>query len=317
MTTTTWGQAWLATAAETGRVYAERLGRGPYYVARGALRNMEVTPGRASGVFLHGRQRSQPVSLDVEPLGDEEWERLVLALAAELRFSAAIADGTLPPEALPLLQEAGVDLVGSREGISETCRCTEAGAEPCRHIATLHHSLATVIDNDPFQLLVLRGRDASTLRASLRAARTGEDLATAGRSADAVAIEELEAGDLFSARGDLDTIPLAPRRVSDPAWLFEQLGEPPGIEDSTDLEKLIVRAADTAWKLAAGDGSEAADTELLLTELRAQRMSTPIKLAEALGWDPQVVADALDGLYSENAVMRMGEGLEAKYRSAS
>ncbi|MFT5564654.1 MAG: putative Zn finger protein [Myxococcota bacterium] len=313
----TWSAAWLARVGEQGHAYADRLSRGPYYLARGALRNLEITPGRVSGMFLHGRQRSQPVSLDVAPLSDADWETLVHALAAELRFSAAIADGSLPPEALQLLRDAGVDLIGPRVGITETCHCTEAGADPCRHIATLHHSLGLAFDADPFQLLVLRGRDTSTLRASLRAARTGEDLATAARSPDAVAIDDLEGDDIFKSRGDLEGIPLAPRRVSDPAWLFEQLGEPPGIEDSIDLERLIVRAADTAWKLAAGDGSEAADTELLITELRAQRMSTPVKLAAALGWEPEVVAEALDDLYAENAVMRMGTGLDAKYRSAS
>ena len=78
-----------------------------------------------------------------------------------------------------------------------------------------------------------------------------------------------------------------------------------------------MRAADTAWKIAAGDGAEAADTELLLTELRAQRVSTPPQLADALGWDVDVVAEALEALYHEDAVMRMGDGLDAKYRAAS
>ena len=181
----------------------------------------------------------------------------------------------------------------------------------------MHHAVAGELDQDPFLLLRLRGRDVRTLRAALRATRTGEDLATAARSPDALAIAELEDVDPFAARGDVDEIVLQPRRVEDPAWLFEQLGEPPGIDDSLPLEHLIVRAADTAWKIAAGDGAEAADTELLLTELRAQRMSTPPKLAEALGWDVEVVAEALDALYAQDAVMRMGDGLEAKYRAAS
>ena len=311
-----WGAAWIAEMATAGHGYADRLGRGPYYVSRSALRGLEVAPGRATGHFQHGRQRTQTINLEVAPMPDDQWETLVHTLAAELRFSAAIADGTLPPEALPLLADAGVDLVPPREDVGETCHCTESGGAPCRHIATMHHALANDLDVDPFQLLTLRSRDVRTLKASLRAARTGEDLATAARSPDAVGIDELDATDVFEARADLDDIPLAPRRVSDPAWLFEQLGEPPGIDDSVPLEALIVRAADTAWKLAAGDGAEAADTELLLTELRSQRMATPVALADALGWEPEVVADALDGLYHENAVMRMGEGLGAKYRAA-
>lgn len=313
----TWGAAWLTAMGEQGRGYAERLGRGPYYVSRGAVRSLEITSGQASANFLHGRQRSQRVVLEVEPLPEDQWEAMVHTLAGELRFTAAIADGQLPPEAVPLLDDAGVHLVPSHDEVTETCNCTEGGGDPCRHIASVHHAIAQELDDDPFLLLRLRGRDVRTLRASLRAARTGEDLATAARSPDAIGIDELEDTDLFGARGDVDDIVLHPRRVEDPAWLFEQLGEPPGIDDSLPLEQLIVRAADTAWKIAAGDGAEVADTELLLTELRAQRMSTAPQLAEALGWDVETVAEALDQLYHDDEVMRMGDGLDAKYRAAS
>ena len=312
-----WSAAWLAAMGEEGRGYAERLGRGPYYVSRGAVRGLEVTAGRASAAFQHGRQRTQRVVLEIAPLPDEQWDAMVRTLAAELRFTAAIADGQLPAAAVPLLDDAGVDLVPARDEVSETCNCTESGGDPCRHIASVHHALAQELDEDPFLLLRLRGRDVRTLRAAMRAARTGEDLATAARSPDAIGLDELEPGDLFVARGDVDRIMLQPRRVEDPAWLFEQLGEPPGFDDPLPLEELIVRAADTAWKIAAGDGAEAADTELLLTELRAQRVSTPPQLAEALGWDVDVVAGALEELYHEDAVMRMGDGLAAKYRAAS
>ena len=311
-----WSAAWLASMGEDSRGYAERLGRGPYYVSRGAVRGLEVTAGRASARFQHGRQRTQRVVIEVAPLPEEQWASMVHTLAAELRFTAAIADGRLPASGVPLLEDAGVDLVPAREEVTETCDCTESGGDPCRHLASVHHALAQELDEDPFLLLRLRGRDVRTLRAAMRAVRTGEDLATAARSPDALGLDELASSDLFAARGDVDRIMLQPRRVEDPAWLFEQLGEPPGFDDPLPLEDLIVRAADTAWKIAAGEGAEAADTELLLTELRAQRVATPPKLADALGWDVDVVADALEALYHDNAVMRMGEGLDAKYRAA-
>ena len=313
----TWAAAWLDAMGAESRGYADRLGRGPYYVSRGAVRGLEVTAGQASATFQHGRQRAQRVVLEVEPLPQDQWEAMVHTLAAELRFTAAITDDRLPAEAVPLLEDAGVDLVPSRGEVTETCNCTESGGDPCRHLASVHHAIAQEIDEDPFLLLRLRGRDVRTLRAAMRASRTGEDLATAARSPDAVGLDELEGVDPFAARGDVEAVMLQPRRVEDPAWLFEQLGEPPGFEDPEPLEDLIVRAADTAWKIAAGEGAEAADTELLLTELRAQRVSTPVQLAEALGWDVDTVAEALEGLYHDDAVMRMGDGLDAKYRAAS
>jgi uncharacterized Zn finger protein len=312
-----WGDAWLAEVGRAGRAYADRLGRGPYYVSRGAVRAFEVQAGMITATFLHGRQRSQAVSVQVPLLEDDDWAALVHALATELRFAAAITDGELPGEAHEVLADAGVRLVPPRVGIVETCACSEGGGDPCRHIASIHHRIAELLEDDPFALLTMRGRSADSLRAALRAVRTGEDLESAARSPDAVGIGDLEVADPFGARGDLDAVVVHPRRVEDPAWLFDQLGEPPGFSDSGDLQQLIVRAADTAWRIAAGDGSDAADTELLLAELRAQRMSTPNKLATALGWEPDTVADALDALYHEGAVMRMGEGLDAKYRASA
>ena len=104
----TWSAAWLAAMGEEGRGYAERLGRGPYYVSRGAVRGLEVTAGRASASFQHGRQRTQRIVIEVERLPDDQWATMVETLAAELRFTAAIADGRLPAEAVPLLDDAGV-----------------------------------------------------------------------------------------------------------------------------------------------------------------------------------------------------------------
>lgn len=312
-----WGRRWLASLGSTGHGYAERLGRGPYYVSRGAVRSLEVSSGLVSAVFSYGRQRAQRVTVQVEPLDDAAWEDIVRALATELRFTAAVSAGELPVEIAETLAQSERSLVPRPDQVTATCSCTETGGDPCRHVAAVHHALADELDDEPFTLLSLRGRDPRSLAAMLRAARTGEDLATASRSSDAVGIDELDAVDPFAARGDLTAVRVHPRRVEDPAWLFDQLGEPPGIDDSYELQMLIVRAADTAWRIAAGEGAQAADTELLLTELRAQRMTTAPALAGALGWDEEVVTSALDDLYAAGAVMRMGTGTGAKYRAAS
>lgn len=312
---TSWGGRWLAAMGDVDTAFAEQLGRGSYYVSRGAVRQLELTAGRVTATFQYARARPQSLVIDVAPLGGDAWEQLVATLAEELRFSARIYEGELPAELGPVLDEAGVGLVPTRAEVTETCICTDED-DPCIHVAATHHALARRFDDDPFRLLELRGRDRTTLLASIRARRSGTDLRTAARSPDALPFEDIDVTDLRRARGDLEAVTVHPHRVEDPAWLFDHLGDPPGIDDTVPLQRLIGRAADTAWRLAAGEGADVADDEVLLAELRSQRMASAADLADAVGWDTEVAREALDRLFEEGAVMRMGQGEDARYRAA-
>lgn len=311
----TWGERWLTAMGRAGRRYADDLGRGSYYRSRGAVRRIEWGPGQVTATIQAGRRRAQTATIAVQPLDDDAFGQLVETLAGELRFSARLYEGDLPAELGPILADAGVDLVPTHEQVEGTCICTD-DHEPCLHLATTHHALAQGLDEDPFRLLELRGRDRDTLLAAIRARRSGVDLRTAARSPDAVALDELGAIDPRRARGDLDAVQIHPHPVDDPAWLFDHLGTPPGVEDTEGLQQLVARAADTAWRIASGEGSEAADVEVLLAELRSQRMASASALAEAIGWDPEVARTALDELFESGQVLRMGSGEDARYRAA-
>ena len=311
----TWGDRWLAAMGDVNQAFAEQLARGAYYVSRGAIRQLELTAGQVNSTFQYARGRPRSLVIHVAPLGDEAWELLVETLAEELRFSAQLYEGELPVELGPVLDDVGVRLVPTRDEVEETCICTDED-DPCIHVAATHHALARRFDDDPFRLLTLRGRDRETLLASIRARRSGTDLRTAARSPDALPFEEIDVTDGRRARADLEAVTVHPHRVEDPAWLFDHLGDPPGVDDTVPLQKLIGRAADTAWRLAAGEGADVADDEVLLAELRSQRMATAGELAEAVGSGAEVVREALDRLFEDGQVMRMGSGDAAKYRAA-
>ena len=127
---------------------------------------------------------------------------------------------------------------------------------------------------------------------------------------------DLTAG-LTAGRGDLEAIALHPAPVDDPAGPFRHLGPPPGVDDEEALIALVERAAGAAWRLAAGDGADAADEELLLAERRAQRVATPGSLAEALGRDADELRAELDRLFEAGQVMRTGSGDRTRYRAAA
>ncbi|HSK96657.1 MAG TPA: SWIM zinc finger family protein, partial [Euzebyales bacterium] len=150
--------------------------------------------------------------------------------------------------------------------LTTRCSCPDL-ANPCKHVAAVHSLLAETFDADPFLLPALRGRDRVALLAELRGARAGgsadDDEAAAGD--ERLLIDDLRAATLWDAPGDLGAIAVRPERSPDPVALLRRLGTPPGVLGAGDAEFLcedvVARAADLAWRLAAGGGDVPAHAE--------------------------------------------------------
>jgi hypothetical protein len=308
-----WSRRWLAALESTGAAFAQRLERGRYFTRKGVVSDLVVEPGRIAARVRDSRSHPYRPEVTVPTFDDAAWSRAVDALAGELRFTARLLDGELPDDVDEALAPTGLGLFPAADELTAACTCTETRM-PCRHLAALHYAFADELDRDPFLLLQLRGRDRDTVLAGLRAVRSG-GAGTVARPG-VLPLGELVGVPLRDARGDLGAVPVHPERVADPAVLFERLGEPPGVKDTVPYERMIARAADFAWRLAAGEGSDVADDELLLAELRAQRMGTVSSVAEALGWPEERTREALDRLFESGTVLRTGTGERTRYRAA-
>ena len=296
--TRTLGDRWMAAAAGSSAAARRRLEKGRAGAGR-LVDVLQLTPGQVTLRVPDGRGRSHDVTLEVPVLDDEAWDEVVARSGRELRHTAALLQGRLPTV---LLED---DLLFPDE-MTGHCTCSEA--RPCRHEAATHHAIATAIDRDPPRLLRIRARSVDDLLDALRSARGTRRAADEG--------DDVDLADPLHARGDLEGIDVHPVPVPDVSTVFERLGPPPGFEDSEVLERLMSEAAALAWRLAAGEGSEAADDEALLAELRAQGVATAGSIASSLGLDAEVAQEALDRLYSAGTVLRMGEGETARYRAA-
>jgi hypothetical protein len=302
-----WGRRWLAVLDDLGAADTRRVARGRALARRGAVEDLRIEPGAVSALVAEDRVSPERVTVAFPPPDPAAWAAASAALADQLRFTAALLEGDLPEGLEEVLGPAGVRLLpAGADDLAPRCTCAEPAAW-CRHVTAVHVVAATRLDRDPALLLRLRGRERDEL---LRAIRTD-----AGGPATPILSVDLAQG-LVAARGDLDAIPLHPSPVEDPAALFHHLGAPPGVEDDTPLSLLIERAAEGAWRLAAGAGAEAADEELLLAELRAQRAATAEALATALGREEALVRADLDRLFEAGAVLRTGAGDRARYRVA-
>lgn len=302
---TWWADRWQAVLDAAGPANARRVQRGQAVARRGGVEDLDIAPGQITGRVPEDRVSPYRVELSWPVPDEEAWTAAVTALAGEVRSTAALLDGQLPEDADDVLADVGVPLVPEPDDLRRSCTCTERTTW-CRHVAAVHTAAGLAFARDPFLLLLLRGRTRDELLRALRtdrgdAPRPGADL-------------DLSQG-LFGARADIDAVALAPHPVDDPGALLLQLGDPPGVDDPWPVVALIERAAATAWRLAAGEGGEAADEELLLAELRAHRVGTAELLATALGRDADQVRAQLDALFEAGTVMRTGSGDRTRYRA--
>jgi hypothetical protein len=302
---TWWADRWQRVLDAAGPANARRVQRGQAVARRGGVDDLEVRPGRITGRVREDRVSPYAVELTWAVPDDDAWAAAVSALAGEVRSTAALLEGHLPEDAADVLTEVGVPLVPRPEDLARACTCTERTSW-CRHVAAVHTAAGLAFARDPFLLLLLRGRTRDELLRELRTDR--------GDAPEPGADLDLSHG-LFAPRADLDAVVLAPHPVDDPAALLLHLGDPPGVDDPWPMAQLIERAAETAWRLAAGDGDEAADEALLLAELRASRVATAASLATALGREPHDVRAQLDALFEAGTVLRTGSGDRTRYRA--
>jgi uncharacterized Zn finger protein len=303
-----WGQRWQQLLEQAGPSHARRVQRGQALARRGAVEDLRIEVGKVSGTVREDRIAPYRVELHWPPPDAAAWDAAIAALSSELRFTAALLDGELPDGIDEVLAAAGVRVLPELGDLDLRCTCTER-VRLCRHVAAVHSAAGSLIDRDPFLLLTLRGRTRDVLLRALRSERGSSVISSPGEGID------LTHG-LYAPHGDLDAVLLHPAPVDDPAALFHRLGEPPGVDDVRPLVRTIERAAAGAWRLAAGEGSAAADEELLLAELRAQRVGTAGSLAEALGREAEEVRAELDRLFEDGTVMRTGSGDRARYRAS-
>jgi uncharacterized Zn finger protein len=251
-TATWWGQAWV-TALEDSTLDSGRLSRGRTYARKGMVGTVVVAPGQMKAPVQGSLPRPYRSAVHVPVLTDAQWTTLLDAIAARAGHVAALLDGEMPAELVEDTRAAGVPLLPGPAELDPECSCPDWGY-PCKHAAALCYAIAARIDEDPFVLFALRGRDREQVFAALRERRTSERPATqqapAGVPAAAAYARWVEAP---------LSLPEPRRPAARPANGRLPVDPPAGAGlTSGDLERLAADTAARARQLLAGDHSSLA-----------------------------------------------------------
>ncbi|PZT70657.1 SWF or SNF family helicase [Streptomyces sp. SW4] len=239
---TWWGQAWLKaledTALDSGQVKAgRRLARA------GAVGAVSVRPGRITAVVHDPDRTAHRADVLLDPLTDTQWDRFVDMAVQRSGHVAALLDREMPTHLVEDAATAGIELLPGMGDLVPECDCGDW--DHCGHTAALCYQMARLLDQDPFVLLLLRGRGERALLEALQAHGTAPAERTAA-APEGVAAEAVWA--TGRSLPELPAPPVLPAEPGTPPSLDTETAPPPEV-DPAALSFLASRTAAEALRL--------------------------------------------------------------------
>jgi uncharacterized Zn finger protein len=254
-----WAQRWISALESFG--WASRLERGRRYARASRVLGVEIARGSVEARVQGSRFEPYRVRIEVKPLSDRQWEKVIRAMAAQAIFAAKLLAGEMPRNIEDAFRATKLSLFpASRRDLKTECNCPDP-ANPCKHVAAVHYVLASEFDTDPFLLFRLRGISRERILEALRERRTAQAASSVRRRArrpPAAPPEELGklADRFWQPGGDLNAFPIS---VAPPAvWvaLLRRLGVPSiwkaHPEVRLAVERLYAKVTERAMALAYG-----------------------------------------------------------------
>lgn len=184
---TWWGKAWVRSFEETV-LEASDLVTGRALARSGRLGAVMVISGMASAVMDAGTPTALIAQVRVRRLDEPQWAVFTTELEREAGYLASLETGDLPADLVEHADEAGVEVVPGPGDLDTACEC-DSWAQPCLHVLALLYQLAWIADQDPYALLLLRGRTRDQLQDSASLA-PGEARDAAARAATILALAD-------------------------------------------------------------------------------------------------------------------------------
>ncbi|MET9898905.1 SWF or SNF family helicase [Streptomyces sp. NPDC006446] len=242
---TWWGRAWL-TALEDAALDSGQLKTGRRLARAGAVGAVSVRPGRVTAVVKDRDGTAHRADVLLQELSGEQWERFLDMAVERAGHVAALLDRDMPPHLVEDAAAAGVELLPGLGDLDAECDC---GAwDHCGHTAALCYQVARLLDQDPFVLLLMRGRGERTLLDDLQErGRQPVHEPRDDRQEGVDAAEAYAAGDILPP---LPGLPFLPDEPGNPPSLDTDAAPAPGI-DPAALEFVAAAAVGEAHRLLA------------------------------------------------------------------
>ncbi|MFG3661765.1 SWF or SNF family helicase [Streptomyces sp. NPDC047706] len=293
---TWWGRAWLK-ALEDAALDTAQVKTGRRLARAGAVGAVSVRPGRITAVVQGREDTAHRADVLLDELSAAQWDRFLEMAVERAGHVAALLDREMPPHLVEDAATAGVELLPGMGDLEPTCDC---GAwDHCGHTAALCYQVARLLDEDPFLLLLMRGRGERALLTDLqnRTATPAQERPEERSEPEGVdALEAFAAGDILPS---LPAPPGLPAEPGLPPTVDTEAPPVPGVEPAA-LEFLAARTAVAAHRLLsealrAGVAVEELTMSQDAVRLAAGAPEPPLadRLAEGSGRSPDELVAAV------------------------
>lgn len=167
-----------------------------------------MRPGRVTAVVGDRGGAVYRADVLLQQLSEEEWDRFLGMAVERAGHIAALLDREMPPHLVEDAAAAGVELLPGIGDLEPRCACD--AWDHCAHTAALCYQLARLLDQDPFVLLLMRGRGERVLLDELQVRSVASASAgTADEEADEglVDADGVDATEAFAAGSILPPLP--------------------------------------------------------------------------------------------------------------
>jgi len=221
-----WAERWIEALEKL--VDSGRLSRGRSYARKGQVLSIEETKAGVAAGVQGSRRTPYKITIQIAPLSDVQWEKVIDALAEQAIFTAQLLAGEMPQEIESAFKSAGVSLFpAKRNDLTTDCSCPDY-ANPCKHVAATHYILGERFDEDPFLLFRLRGRTQEQILQGLRQRRAGQEAGESEAEEESETVIPLEEtlGHFWETGQPLEAFPVAIRKPAIEMPLLKRLGDP-------------------------------------------------------------------------------------------
>ncbi|GLF98179.1 SWIM zinc finger family protein [Streptomyces yaizuensis] len=242
---TWWGNAWVQALEGPTRSATGRLARGRTYARAGNVGQITITPGHATAQVKGSQPTPYRTSMNIPPLTPQAWNTLLDTAAGQAGHLAALLNREMPTTLADTAAQAGIHLLPRPRELTPSCSCPDWGT-PCKHAAALYYQMARILDEDPFVLLLLRGRGERELMDELHRRNATPPTTPAPTAPPGIPAR----GVFAAARAGLPPLPAPPPPVDHPGPVPE-LASTTAPAPGLDPAALHFLATDTAQRAAA------------------------------------------------------------------
>jgi len=261
---TWWSKRWVHVLESFGM--GARLARGRSYARQGQVLSIDVAPGQVKARVQGSLTKPYIIKIQLQPLSDEDWDRVTEVMASQALFAAKLLAGEMPTKIEDAFSAVDLSLFPTTEKDLHTqCSCPD-WANPCKHIAAVYYILAEQFDEDPFLIFKLRGRSKEEIIEALRHKRV-EALPAEPTSAPHVTEVQEPAGEVclhldnsletfWIAGAELGNFVVNPGKPAVSKAVLKRLGDAPFAVGNQNLTNLLARAYDMIESAALSKTAE-------------------------------------------------------------